>query len=365
MIQQFDLKKEYAFLENEIQDELGAVFTKANFIGGENVKLIENNIANYIGVKYAVSCNSGTDALHFALRALDIGKGDEVITTPFTFISTLEAIMYVGAKPVFADIDLDTYNISEDQILKKITKNTKAILPVHLFGNPFDVKSLKKSVNDNSIKIVEDCAQSFGSGINHQRVGGIGDMGCFSFYPTKNLGCYGDGGMVTTNSKELFNVIIKLRNHGSSKRYHHDIIGYNSRLDEIQAAILNVKMKYIDHFNLMRENIANIYNDNLSNLDFLTIPKIINNGNHVYHQYTINSMAREKIKIELEKNNIGSSIYYPISLEKQDAYKNVYKENDIFENSNYLSNACLSLPIHPFLSEKDTLKVCDVIKNIT
>ena len=365
MIQQFDLKKEYALLENEIQDELRAVFIKANFIGGENVKLIEKNIANYIGVKYAISCNSGTDALHFALRALGIGKGDEVITTPFTFISTLEAIMYVGAKPVFADIDLDTYNISEEQILKKITKNTKAILPVHLFGNPFNVKSLKKKINDNSIKIVEDCAQSFGSGINHQRVGGIGDMGCFSFYPTKNLGCYGDGGMVTTNSKELFNIIMKLRNHGSSKRYHHDIIGYNSRLDEIQAAILNVKMKYIDHFNLTREKIANIYNDNLSGLDFLSIPKIISNGNHVYHQYTISSMVRETIKIELEKNNIGSAIYYPISLEKQDAYKNIYKEHDAFENSNYLSRTCLSLPIHPFLSEKDALKVCDVIKNIS
>ena len=158
---------------------------------------------------------------------------------------------------------------------------------------------------------------------------------------------------------------MKLRNHGSSKRYHHDIIGYNSRLDEIQAAILNVKMKYIDHFNLTREKIADIYNDNLSGLDFLSIPKITSNGNHVYHQYTISSMVRDKIKIELEKNNIGSAIYYPISLEKQDAYKNIYKEHDIFKNSNYLSSTCLSLPIHPFLSEKDALKVCDVIKNIS
>tara|TARA_B110000091_G_scaffold210320_1_gene252987 strand:+ start:306 stop:1403 length:1098 start_codon:yes stop_codon:yes gene_type:complete len=365
MIQQFDLKKEYAFLENEIQSELKTVFTKTNFIGGENVKLIESNIANYIGVKYAISCNSGTDALHFALRALGIRKGDEVITTPFTFISTLEAIIYVGAKPVFADIDLNTYNISEEQILKKITKNTKAILPVHLFGNPVNVEILKKSINNNSIKIVEDCAQSFGSGINHQRTGSIGDMGCFSFYPTKNLGCYGDGGMVTTNSEELFNMIIKLRNHGSSKRYHHDIIGYNSRLDEIQAAILNVKIKHIDRFNLMRQKIADVYNDNLSNLDFLTIPKVIKNGNHVFHQYTINSRIREKIKIELEKNNIGSAIYYPISLEKQDAYKNIYNEHGVFVNSNYLSNTCLSLPIHPFLSEKDALKVCNVIQNIS
>ena len=365
MIQQFDLKKEYAFLENEIQSKLRSVFTKANFIGGENVKLIENNIASYIGVKYAISCNSGTDALHFALRALDIGKGDEVITTPFTFISTLEAIMYVGAKPVFADIDLNTYNISEEQIVKKITKNTKAILPVHIFGNPVNITSLKKSINNNAIKIIEDCAQSFGSGINHQRVGSIGDVGCFSFYPTKNLGCYGDGGMVTTNSEELFNVIMKLRNHGSSKRYHHDIIGYNSRLDEIQAAILNVKMKYIDHFNLVRQKIASVYNDNLSSLNFLTIPQVMKNGNHVYHQYTINSMIRDKIKIELDKNNIGSAIYYPVSLEKQNAYKNIYKEYEVFKNSDYLSNTCLSLPIHPFLSEKDALKVCNVIHNIS
>ena len=301
MIQQFDLKKEYAILEDEIQNELKKVFSKTNFIGGENVVSIENNIAKYIGTKYAISCNSGTDALHFSLKSLDIGKGDEVITTPFTFISTIEAIMYLGAKPVFADIELGSYNIDKNEILKKINKKTKAIIPVHLFGNPFDVKNLIKDINDSSIKIIEDCAQSFGSGIYCQRVGSIGDTGCFSFYPTKNLGCYGDGGMITTNSEEAYNVIRKLKNHGSSKRYHHDTIGYNSRLDEIQAAILNVKLKYIDQYNMMRVKIANIYNDNLSDIENIFTPKKTDYGHHVYHQYTISSNIRDKIMKKLEK----------------------------------------------------------------
>ena len=364
MISQFDLKKEYALLENEIQGKLNEVFSKTNFIGGDNVQSIEENIANYIGVKYAISCNSGTDALHFALKSFGIGKGDEVITTPFTFISTIEAIMYLGAKPIFVDIDLKSYNINENEILKKITKKTKAILPVHLFGNPINVNNIKDKINNNSIKIIEDCAQSFGSGINCQRVGSIGDIGCFSFYPTKNLGCYGDGGMVTTNSQESYETILKLRNHGSSKRYHHDIIGYNSRLDEIQAAILNVKLKYIDQFNLMRAKLASIYNDNLKGHKEIMLPNKNKNAFHVYHQYTINSKNRNKIKEELEKNNIGSAIYYPISLEKQKAYKDVYKDTVECINSNYLSNTCLSLPMYPQLSEENVIKVCEVIKQI-
>jgi len=364
MIPQFDLKKEYAFLQNEIQNELKNVFSKTNFIYGENVISLEKEIANYIGTKYTVSCNSGTDALHFALKSFNIGKGDEVITTPFTFISTIEAIMYVGAKPVFADIDLKYYNIDKNEILKKINKKTKAIIPVHLFGNPFDVKDLKREINNNSIKIIEDCAQSFGSDINSQRAGSIGDIGCFSFYPTKNLGCYGDGGMITTNSEESYNIIKKLSNHGSSLKYHHDIIGYNSRLDEIQAAILNVKLKYIDEFNLMRVKTADTYNAALSNLDFIDIPQKDKHANHVYHQYTISSPVRDEIKNELEKNNIGSAIYYPISLEKQKAYKNMYKDTSDYENSNSLSNTCLSLPMYPHISEKHIYEVCNVIKNI-
>ena len=364
MIPQFNLNKEYNFLENEIQEELKKVFFEKNFIGGENVIQIEKNIAKYIGVNYAASCNSGTDALYLALNSIGIRKGDEVITTPFTFISTIEAIIYLGAKPVFADIDLDTYNISKEKILEKISNKTKAILPVHIFGNPVDILDIKKEVNDESIKIVEDCAQSFGAGINCQRVGSIGDIGCFSFYPTKNLGCYGDGGMITTNSEELYSNIKKLCNHGSSKKYHHDIIGINSRLDEIQAAILNIKLQYIDKFNLMRVKIADIYNEELKNLEIINLPKKNKHGFHVYHQYTINSKIREKIKDELEKNNIGSAIYYPISLEKQKAFTDIYGEINLCKNSNYLSKTCLSLPMYPHLEEEDVLRVCKVIKKI-
>ena len=364
MIPQFNLNKEYNFLENEIQKELKKVFFKKNFIGGENVIQIEKNIAKYIGVNYAASCNSGTDALYLALNSIGVRKGDEVITTPFTFISTIEAIIYLGAKPVFADIDLDTYNISKEKILEKISNKTKAILPVHIFGNPVDIRDIKKEVNDESIKIIEDCAQSFGAGISCQRVGSIGDIGCFSFYPTKNLGCYGDGGMITTNSEELYSNIKKLCNHGSSKKYHHDIIGINSRLDEIQAAILNIKLQYIDKFNLMRTKLADIYNEELKNLEIINLPKKNEHGFHVYHQYTINSKIRKKIKDELEKNNIGSAIYYPISLEKQRAFTDIYGEINYCKNSNYLSKTCLSLPMYPHLEEEDVLKVCKVIKKI-
>ena len=364
MISQFDLKNEYALLRDEIQNELEKVFFNTSFIGGSNVDLIEKNIKDYLGVKYAISCNSGTDALHFALRSLGIGKGDEVITTPFTFISTIEAIMYVGAKPVFADIDLDTYNINCEEILKKITKKTRAILPVHIFGNPVDVERIKNVINNDSIKIIEDCAQSFGAGINCKRTGSIGEIGCLSFYPTKNLGCYGDGGMVVTNSEESYEIIKKLRNHGSSIRYHHDIIGYNSRLDEIQAAVLNVKIKYIDQFNLMRTKIAKIYDENLNNCKNIITPKKTKNGFHVYHQYTVLSKNRDIIKTELEKNNIGSAIYYPISLEKQNVYKNSFNNKQNCINSNYLSNTCLSLPMYPHLSEENVIKVCDTIKKI-
>ena len=362
MIPQFDLKKEYASLEKEIRCELIKVFSKTNFIGGENVKLIENNIANYIGTKYTLSCNSGTDALHFALKSLDISKGDEVITTPFTFISTLEAIMYVGAKPVFADIDLNTYNININNILKKVSKNTKAILPVHMFGNPVDINALKQKLNNNSIKLIEDCAQSFGAEIDSQRVGSVGDIGCFSFYPTKNLGCYGDGGMITTDSEDYYNHIKKLKNHGSSKKYHHDIIGYNSRLDEIQAAILNIKLKYIDQNNTLRTKNAEIYNNQLTNLKDIYLPQKTKHGYHVYHQYTISSILRDKIKANLEKHEIGSAIYYPVSLEKQKAYKDIYNDHEEFKNSNYLAKTCLSLPMFPHLTEKDIIKICDVIK---
>ncbi len=364
MIPQFNLKTEYSILEKEIQNELNKVFLKTNFIRGENVNLIEKNIADYIGVKYAVSCNSGTDALHFALASIGITTGDEVITSPFTFVSTIEAIMYLGAKPVFADINLKSYNIDKEEILKKITSKTKAILPVHLFGNPVDIKSIRNEIHNDDIKIIEDCAQSFGAGINCQRTGSIGDIGCFSFYPTKNLGCYGDGGMITTDSKELYENIKKLSNHGSSKRYHHDIVGYNSRLDEIQAAVLNVKIQYIDKFNLMRSKLASIYDENLKNQSEIILPKKNPRSFHVYHQYTINTKLRDKVQNGLKENNIGSAIYYPISLENQNVYKNTFKDKQTCTNSNYLSSTCLSLPMYPHLKEDSVIYICDVIKKL-
>ncbi|MEC7885224.1 MAG: DegT/DnrJ/EryC1/StrS family aminotransferase, partial [Pseudomonadota bacterium] len=259
MIPQFDLKRQYELLKKEIDTELRKVLNSGKFILGENVQEIEERISNYLDVNYAVSCNSGTDAIFLALKSINVGNGDEVITTPFTFISTVEAIINIGAKPIFADIDEDSFNIDTRKIEEKISDKTRAIMPVHLFGNPVNIKEIKEIIQNKDIKIIEDCAQSFGAKFDGDNVGTVGDIGCFSFYPTKNLGCYGDGGLITTNSKDIYTKLISLRNHGSFGKYNHDCIGINSRLDEIQAAILKVKMNYINEYNNKRISNAELY----------------------------------------------------------------------------------------------------------
>ena len=264
MIPMLDLKLQYATLKNEIDTAVADVLQNTHFIMGPNVQQFESEAAQYLGVKHAISCNSGTDALHLALRACGIGKNDEVITTPFSFAATAEAICYVGATPVFVDIEPDTYNISTKAIEAAISSNTKAILPVHIFGQVANMQEITKLAKDKNLSIVEDCAQSFGAHINNQQTGSFGDAGCFSFFPSKNLGCYGDGGLFTTNSDEIAEQFMLLKSHGSKVLNQHEIVGWNSRLDELQAAILRIKLKNIDEFNKNRMAVAKKYNELIS-----------------------------------------------------------------------------------------------------
>ncbi|MGA2192864.1 MAG: DegT/DnrJ/EryC1/StrS family aminotransferase, partial [Nitrospirota bacterium] len=261
-----DLVAQYAEIKDEIDAKLSEILASAHFILGPNVDALEGEVAEFIGTKHAVAVASGTDALHLALLANGIGKGDEVITTPFTFIATAEAISYIGAVPVFADVDPATFNIDPARVAEKINGNTKALLPVHLFGHPAPMGQLLDMANTHGLKVIEDCAQSFGAHYRLAKTGSFGDAGCFSFFPSKNLGCYGDGGMITTDSDKVDAELRALRNHGSKRRYYHDVIGYNSRLDELQAGILRVKLKRIGVYNMLRRERARQYGERLSGI---------------------------------------------------------------------------------------------------
>tara|TARA_B100001540_G_scaffold177455_1_gene156607 strand:- start:727 stop:1566 length:840 start_codon:yes stop_codon:yes gene_type:complete len=278
-------------------------------------------------------------------------------------MATVEAIMFIGAKPVLVDIDKKTFNIDLTELNNKINKKTKAIIPVHIFGNPIDVNEIKKIIGKKKIKIIEDCAQAFGAMVKNQKVGGLGDIGCFSFYPTKNLGCFGDGGMVVTNNKNYYKKIILLRNHGSLQRYIHTELGFNSRLDEIQAAILNIKLRYINKLNNLRIKIAAIYSDELKKVYGIEIPQIEKNTKHVFHQYTILANNRAKIIEALNSKGIQTSIFYKYPVHKQKVFYSKYKTK-VLKNCDFVQKRCLSLPIYPELNEKDIYKICSIIKKV-
>lgn len=356
-----DLKKQYLEIKDEILFMLNDVLESSQYVLGKNVLNLEENIKNYHGAKEAVAVASGTDALHLSLKALGIGEGDEVITTPFTFFATAEAILYVGARPIFVDIEPDTYNINTSLIEKKITEKTKAILPVHIFGHPSDMTAIMDIAKKYNLKVIEDCAQSFGASINGKKTGSFADAGCFSFYPSKNLGAYGDGGMIVLNNSEAANDIRKLRNHGSIGGYRHEYIGYNSRLDEIQAAILLVKFKRIDEYNKKRREKASLYSSLLS--DVVVRPVEKGGCYHVYHQYTIRSSKRDAIQQKLKEHDMPSVVYYPVPLHLQDALKFMgHKEGD-FPVAEQISREVLSLPIYPELDNKDIELTAKIIKS--
>ncbi len=361
MIPMLDLKPQYAALKKEIDAAMADVMHNTHFIMGPNVTTFETEVAQYLGVKHAISCNSGTDALHLALRACGIKEGDEVITTPFSFAATVEAICYVGATPVFVDIELDTYNISARAIESAITNKTKAILPVHIFGQVADMQNITKIAENNNLKIIEDCAQSFGARQNNQQTGSIGVAGCFSFFPSKNLGCYGDGGLFTTNCDVTAEQFMLLKSHGSKIRNQHEIVGWNSRLDELQAAILRIKLKHIDEFNKKRVSVAELYNEHLASPE-ITTPSFRNDGSHVFHQYTMLSNKREAISKQLSKENIGHAIYYSLPLSKQPAFKNISRSEDLV-NTQAICSQCISLPMFPEMSNEQIDKVVSTVKS--
>jgi dTDP-4-amino-4,6-dideoxygalactose transaminase len=354
-----DLKAQYRSLKKEIDMALGDILESGHFILGPNVSAFEKETAAYNNTKYAVGVASGTDALYLSLKAAGIREGDEVITTPFTFIAAAEAIAYCKALPVFADIDRETLNIDPEKIEGKITSKTKAILPVHLFGQPAEMKSIKEIAARHNLKIIEDCAQAFGARYGKEVVGSIGDTGCFSFYPSKNLGAYGDGGIVTTGDSEICKKVKLLRNHGSAVVYQHEFIGFNSRLDEIQAAILRIKLKHIDTYNEKRREIAHLYTSMICGA--VECPSEIPDITHVFHQYTIRSHRRDEIKQALKNNSVSSVVYYPVSIHLQPAFKYLgYKKGD-FPESEAAAETVLSLPIYPELEPEKVRFISEII----
>jgi UDP-2-acetamido-2-deoxy-ribo-hexuluronate aminotransferase len=356
-----DLKKQFQAIKDELFAALTEIIESGHYILGPRVSDFEKKTAAYHGVKEAVGVASCTDALHLAVDALGIGEGDEVITTPFTFFATVEAILYTGALPVFVDIDSDTFNIDVRQIESHITKKTKAILPVHLFGHPADMKQLMKIAKKHKLKVIEDCAQSFGAEIDGKKTGSFGDSGCFSFYPSKNLGAYGDGGLIILDNPKVAERIRELRNHGSRGSYKHKRVGFNSRLDEIQAGILLIKFKYIDEYNRKRRKNAMLYTELLS--DRISCPVEKQGVSHVYHQYTIRNKKRNEIQQRLKEQGVSSVVYYPVPLHMQEALKFLGYQRGDFPDAEKAAREVLSLPMYPELEENTIRKIAGIIKD--
>jgi len=353
-----DLKGQYESLRHEIDDAILQSLAETRYILGPNVQAFDQEAADYLGARHAISCASGTDALHLGLLAAGIKPGDEIITSAFTFIATGEAISYIGAVPVFVDIQADSLNLDADKIRAAITSKTRAILPVHLFGLPADMNEIQAIADEFGLLVIEDCAQSFGSRYRDEMTGTMGAVGAFSFFPSKNLGCYGDGGMITTNDDAVAAQIKLLRNHGSSQQYHHDVIGYNSRLDELQAVILRIKLKHIDDYNQRRLEVARSYNRLLADSRFET-PAIVDDRDHIFHQYTILCDARDAVREHVIGQGVACAVYYPIPLHQQKAFADtVQPALPVTEST---ASRCLSLPIFPEMTGQQIETVCGAI----
>ncbi len=364
MIPFVDLKAQYDSIKDEIDEAIQNVLNNTSFIMGEELKKFEEEFAQFCDVKYATGVANGSDALILALRACGIGKRDEVITVPHTFIATTEAITHVGGKIVFVDIDHKTYTIDVSKIEEKISNKTRAIIPVHLYGQPVDMGPIIELAKKYRLKIIEDAAQAHGAEYKGKKIGSIGDMGCFSFYPGKNLGAYGDAGIVVTNNEEIAEKIKLLRNHGRiNKKYEHDIEGVSSRLDNLQAAILRVKLRHLNKWNNVRRSNAKKYSKLLSDIYGIIPPYEADYAKHVYHLYVIRTEERDKLRENLKSNGIATGIHYPIPLHLQPAYKYLGHRYGNFPITEECSQKILSLPMYAELSENQIMEICYGVKN--
>ena len=388
-----NLKRQYKNIEEEVNASVLECFKNAQYIMGENVKEFEKEIANKIGVKHAITVGNGTDALIIALKSLGIKEGDEVITTDYTFFATAEAIRFVGATPVFCDVELDTYNIDPSQMEEKITDKTKAIVCVHLFGNACKMDEINDIAKRHNLYVVEDAAQAINSQYNGKNVGNLGDVACFSFFPTKNLGCFGDGGMITTNDDDLATIIKALKVHGSGEngmkayailndeevevveqnsgdntvynplKYYNYLIGHNSRLDEIQAAILRIKLKHLDEYTENRRSISHGYIEALKDTS-LVMPTETEGGKHVFHLFILQSENREEIESKLKEKDIATGTYYKVPMHLQKAFNDLgYKKGD-FPNAEYLSERTFAIPLFPEMNDEEREYIINSIKEI-
>ncbi|MBO7143974.1 MAG: DegT/DnrJ/EryC1/StrS family aminotransferase [Salinivirgaceae bacterium] len=369
-LQMVDLKSQYQRIKPQIDNAIQGVIDSCQFVKGAEVKTFEQELAQYLGVQHAIACGNGTDALQVALMALGLKPGDEVITTDFTFIATVEVIALLGLKPVLVDVDMATFNIDVEKVEKSITPRTKAIVPVHLFGQCANMEPLLKLAEKYGLYVVEDTAQGLGAEYRFsdgtvRKAGTIGTIGCTSFFPSKNLGCYGDGGALFTNDDQLAEQIRCLTNHGMKVRYHHDMIGVNSRLDTIQAAILRVKLPHLDEYNRARLAAAEKYNAALSDIDGLETPVTSAFTTHIFHQYTlkVKNGQRDALKKHLDEQGIPNMVYYPIPLHRQKAFEPYMTENDSFPVSETICGEVLSLPMHTELDDEQIERITAAVKS--
>jgi len=357
-----DFSEQYNIIKDEIHSGLDAVFQKGNFILGQEEKAFEEEFARYCEVAYCAGVNSGTDALYLALAALNIQPGDEVILPTFTFIATALCVSYTGAKPVFVDVEEQTYNIDPSKLEAAVTDKTKAVIPVHLYGQPANMDEIVVVAKKHNIKVVEDAAQSHGSRYKEKRIGSLGDIACFSFYPTKSLGGFGDGGAVVTSDQGIYEALLKLRDYGRVNRYEHTIKGYNSRLDTVQAVILSAKLKRLDEWNRMRGTAAGWYQEQLADRPDIRIPRIQPDRTHVFQTYAVRVPNRDRVLEEVQKQGVGALIHYPIPVHLQPAYQELQHKKGDFPVAEKLASEVMSLPMFPHIAEQQVEKVAQVLK---
>lgn len=355
-----DLTLQYQFIKDEVQEAMDRVFQRGWFILGEEVAAFEEEFASYLGVSYAVGVGSGTEALHLALRALDIGAGDEVITAPNAGVPTVAAIVAAGARPVFVDIHPESYNLDPSLVEAALTPRTRAILPIHLYGQAADMDPILVLARRHGLRVIEDACQGHGAAYRGRKVGALGDAGCFSFYPTKNLGCYGDGGMVVTPDPKVAARLRLLRNYGKEDGYRHSLRGFNSRLDEVQAAVLRVKLRHLDAWNQKRRKRASLYAELLRE-SRLALPQEMSYGEHVYHLYVVRTSNRERLQEQLAAAGVGTMVHYPIVTHLQEAYRDLGQGPGSCPVAEAYAGQILSLPMYAELEEGSIRQVCRTV----